>query len=311
MNQIVIVCGPTCSGKSRYAVEIAKRFDGEIVSCDSMQIYRHMDVGSAKPTSEEMDGIPHHMIGVIDPKCRYSAASFKRDAEKAIDDIISRGKLPVLAGGTGLYINSIIYDMDFAAAPDDPGLREELDKLDNDELYSRLSQVDPEAASRIHPNNRKKVLRAAEAAISGIRVKDFSESLKKNGKYDPVMLCLTMDRSLLYDRINRRVDRMFEAGLVDEVRALTDMGLGYEDISMKGIGYKEVIEYLEGKTDLETAVENVKKNTRHYAKRQFTWLKQYEDMEYFDITGGDRTEEIITWLKSRSGSTTKATNPTT
>ena len=311
MKDIVIVCGPTCSGKSRYAVEIAKRFDGEVVSCDSMQIYEHMDIGSAKPTAEEMDGIPHHMIGVVDPHVRYSAASFKRDAEKAIDDILARGKLPVLAGGTGLYISSIIYDMDFAAVPDHAGIRDELDGLDNGELYDRLTEADPEAASRIHPNNRKKIIRAIEAATAGIKVKDFSESHIRNDKYDPVMLCLTMDRTKLYDRINRRVDMMFDSGLVDEVRSLTEMGLRYEDISMKGIGYKEVIEYLEGKTDLETAVDNVKKNTRHYAKRQFTWLKQYDDMEYFDITCDDRKEEIFAWLKSRLGSTTKATDPTT
>ena len=299
MKDIVVVCGPTCTGKTKYAIEIAKAFDGEVVSCDSMQIYKGMDIGSAKPSKEEINAVPHHLIGVIDPTEKFSVARYQEMARNEIDNIQSRNRLPILAGGTGLYINSVIYDMDFAVNPADNSLREELSTLGNDELHKVLESVDPDAAERIHPNNRKKAIRAIEAAKSGGRVEDFSNSFKRNEEYNPHMIALTMDREVLYDRINTRVEQMFERGLIDEVRGLMETGLTYDDISMKGIGYKEVIEYLEGKTDYDTAVDNVKKNTRHYAKRQFTWLKQYQDLEYFDVTDKDRTEEIISWLRKR------------
>ena len=299
MKDIVVVCGPTCTGKTKYAIEIAKAFDGEVVSCDSMQIYKGMDIGSAKPSKDEISAVPHHLIGVINPTEKFSVARYQEMVRKEIDDIHSRNRLPILAGGTGLYINSVIYDMDFAVNPADNSMREELSTLDNDELHKVLESVDPDAAERIHPNNRKKAIRAIEAAKSGGRVEDFQNAFKRNEEYNPHMIALTMDRAVLYDRINTRVEQMFERGLIDEVRGLMETGLTYDDISMKGIGYKEVIEYLEGKTDYDTAVDNVKKNTRHYAKRQFTWLKQYQDLEYFDVTDKDRTEEIISWLRKR------------
>lgn len=288
MNKIIVLAGPTAVGKTKYSLEIAKAFDCEIVSCDSMQLYKSLDIGSAKPTKEEQSQVKHYLVDQFDPKKPFSVATYQEEATKAIDEIVSKGKTPLITGGTGLYLNSLIYDMDFSGTSANLELRKGLEHdasvFGNEFVYEKLMALDPVAASRIHPNNLKKVIRAIEAATAGNSIKDFNNCQKKNPNYDVLLLCLTRDREELYDRINQRVDILIEEGLVEEVKSLMDMGLKSSDISMKGIGYKEIIDYLEGQYDLETAIDLVKKNTRHYAKRQITWFKRYEDMKWFDIS---------------------------
>lgn len=305
MNKIYIVAGPTAVGKTEYAIEIAKALDGEIVSSDSMQLYKYMDIGSAKPTADELAQVQHHLVDEIDPKEKFSVAKYQKLARAAIDDIISRGKTPVIAGGTGLYINSIIYDMDFAGEPADEKERKKLYTLAEEKggeaLHDILKEIDPEAAERIHPNNIKKMVRAIESARTGSKVPAFENSFKMYPAYDPVIIGLVRDRNELYDRVNRRVDILFERGLVDEVKGLMDMGLVEADISMKGIGYKEVIAYLNGEYDMTLCIDLIQKNTRHLAKKQLTWLKRYEGIRYFNLSeyeSKDKAlEDILAWLR--------------
>ena len=305
MNKIVAICGPTAVGKTAYSIEIAKKFDGEIVSCDSMQLYKYMDIGSAKPSLDELNQVKHHLIGIVDPSEMFSVAKYKELANDAIDDIISRGKLPIIAGGTGLYLDALLFDLDFAAEPSDDNLRDELYKIaeekGNLELHAILNECDPDSVKRIHPNNVRMVVRAIESAKSGNKLKDFAKDLSLNDKYEFILIGLRRDREELYDRINRRVDVLVKEGLFEEVKMLREMGLSESDISMKGIGYKEVLAYFDGKYDLETAIDTIKKNTRHFAKRQITWLKRYDDMKWFDLSESkddkDSIREIITWLE--------------
>ncbi len=305
MNKIVAICGPTAVGKTAYSIEIAKKFDGEIVSCDSMQLYKYMDIGSAKPSLDELNQVKHHLIGIVDPSEMFSVAKYKELANDAIDDIISRGKLPIIAGGTGLYLDALLFDLDFAAEPSDDNLRDELYKIaeekGNLELHAILNECDPDSAKRIHPNNVRRVVRAIESAKSGNKLKDFAKDLSLNDKYEFILIGLRRDREELYNRINRRVDVLVKEGLFEEVKMLREMGLSESDISMKGIGYKEVLAYFDGKYDLETAIDTIKKNTRHFAKRQITWLKRYDDMKWFDLSESkddkDSIREIITWLE--------------
>lgn len=307
MNTIIIVGGPTACGKTEYAIEIAKALDGEIVSCDSMQLYKYMDIGSAKPDAHELAQVRHHLVDVIDPREKFSAAKYQKLAREAIDDILSRGKTPVIAGGTGLYINSVIYDMNFSSADADEDERNRLrilaEKEGPEALHKLLQDADPDAAARIHPNNIKKVIRAIEAARSGNRIPDFDKSFVPYSSYSPKMIALTRDREELYDRINRRVEILFDKGLVDELVFLKRMGLSPDDISMKGIGYKEVLGYLDGRYSLEETKELVKKNTRHYAKRQLTWLRRYKDIRFFNLSEYEdknaALEDIISWLKKK------------
>lgn len=307
-KRILVIAGPTAVGKTEYAISAAKAFDGEIVSCDSMQLYRYMDIGSAKPTRREREEAVHHLIDFLDPRESFSVARYQTLARAAIDEILARGRLPIISGGTGLYLNSILYDMDFAGAEGDEKLREELNEKSRTEgpqaLHEMLRQLDPEAADRIHPNNIKKVIRAIERLRAGEeKVRPFDRAESVNNAYDPLMVCLTRDREELYDRINRRVDLLIERGLVEEVRSLTAMGLTAEDISMKGIGYKEIIEYLDGETTLEEAVYKIKKNTRHYAKRQLTWFRRYATINMFDLSeylsNDDAKRSFLDWLEKR------------
>ena len=307
-RRILVIAGPTAVGKTEYAIEAAKAFNGEIVSCDSMQLYQYMDIGSAKPTEAERAEAVHHLIDFLDPREDFSVARYQKLAREAIDDILSRGKLPVISGGTGLYLNSILYDMDFADASGDEKLRETLRKLAEEEgaeaLHSQLAELDPDAAARIHPNNTKKIIRAIERLQAGEgRVRPFDGNISENKDYDPLLVCLTRDREELYDRINRRVDVLIEAGLVEEVRSLMDMGLTADDISMKGIGYKEIIAYLEGETSLEEAIDQIKKNTRHYAKRQLTWFRRYDKINVVNLSEylneEDAKRGLIGWLEKR------------
>ncbi len=319
-NKIVLIAGPTAVGKTDIAIQIARDFDMEIVSCDSMQVYKYMDIGSAKPSESELKMVTHHMIDVIDPldykgqtspEDSFSVVKFSEMARGAIDDVISKGKVPLIVGGTGLYLDSIIYDLDFAAAPSrmeklDTG-REDLYQIAETEgaesLHKILCELDSEAANRIHPNNIKRVVRAIEAARLGENVKEFKRSFDLRDEYDPILIGLTRDREELYDRINKRVDIMMECGLLDEVKSLFDKGMTSDSYPMKGIGYKELIDYFSGECSLEDAITAIKTNSRHYAKRQFTWFKRYDDMKWFDLTGKTAYDEVINnieeWLKKK------------
>ena len=307
-HKIVVICGPTAVGKTEISLKLAGDFNMEIVSCDSMQLYKYMDIGSAKPTKDELNAVPHHMIDVLDPtRDSCTAYMYSELARNAIDDIITRGKTPLIVGGTGLYLDSILYDIDFAASPTDEGERDELYRIAENEgpeaLHSILRDLDPESAERIHPNNIKRVVRAIESARLGQNINDFKRDFKLRVEYDPILIGLTREREELYDRINRRVDILMDMGLEEEVKALRDMGLTSSDYPMKGIGYKELMEYLDGNCSLEDAITAIKTNSRHYAKRQFTWFKRYDDMKWFDLTGVRDYHSIIgeieEWLKTR------------
>ncbi|MBQ3281818.1 MAG: tRNA (adenosine(37)-N6)-dimethylallyltransferase MiaA [Eubacterium sp.] len=294
---VIAVAGPTAAGKTEFAIRIAKALDGEIVSCDSMQLYKYMDIGSAKPTKEQLAEVPHHLVDMIDPRDDFSVAKYQKLAKEAIEDIFSRGKMPVICGGTGLYLESLIYDLDFAAEPEDEHAREKYYEIAEHEgpeaLYSILKEKDPASAARIHQNNIKRVVRALEAFDNGKPIDDINTAPEKTKDYGVVLIGITRDREELYDRINRRVDQLMDMGLLEEVKSLVAMGLGFDDISMKGIGYKELIGYLNGEYDLDEAVRLIKRNTRHFAKRQMTWFRRYEDMNWFNVSEYDDEQTCL------------------
>ncbi len=308
MNKIVAVAGPTAVGKTKFAIEIAKKFNGEIVSCDSMQLYKYMDIGSAKPTEEEIAQVKHHLIDFIDPRDDFSVAQYQSLAKKAIKDILNQEKLPVISGGTGLYLNSIIYEMDFSRSCRDIDYRKELEHIaaqqGSQALHNMLERADKEASLSIHPNNTKKIIRALERIHQGEgKIKAFKDIKQETRDYDTVIIGLTRNRQELYERINQRVDVLMQTGLLDEVKALLDKGLTPEHISMKAIGYKEIMDYFLGKYDLETAVDKVKKNTRHYAKKQLTWFRRYDKIKWYNISDfnddEDALESIVKWLEKK------------
>ena len=288
-NRIIpVIVGPTAVGKTKYAVQIARKLNGEIVSADSMQIYRFMDIGSAKPTEEEQAAARHHLVDAVDPREPFSVAQYRHMAKECIEDIFQRDKLPVISGGTGLYVNALIYDMDFSAPPADLEQREKYRKTAEEKgpqyLHDILNDIDPDAAARIHPNNVRKVIRAIEAAKSGEKIPSFETSFRSTSDYRCILIGLQRDRAELYDRINRRVDQMISDGLEDEIRSLMSMGLSSSDISMKGIGYKEMIDAMNGRITMEVATELIKRNSRRYAKRQMTWFRRYPDIRWFDLS---------------------------
>ena len=294
-NTVYIISGPTASGKSLIAYYLAKRIRGEVVNCDSIQLYKYMDIGSAKPSEKVMSEIKHHLYSIEDPSVNMTVADYRKLALEAINDILARGKTPIVCGGTGLYLNAILYDMDFAS-PDDEERRQELEALAVERgtqyMHDYLQGLDPDAASRIHPNNTRKIIRAIEAYEHGKGIKDLSEC-ELNPDYDFRFYAITMKREWLYDRINRRVSRLISDGLVDEVSSLLDRGYSEDLPSMKAIGYKEIIGFLNGEYDLFDAKELIMKNTRHYAKRQYTWLKRYDFINWIEIKQGDTVGEIV------------------
>ncbi len=298
---ILILTGPTAVGKTALSIELSKVLGGEIISADSMQIYRKMDIGSAKISQEEMDSVVHHMIDVVDPDEDFSVADFHDMASQIISDIHKRGKLAIVTGGTGLYLNSLVYDMDFGGTNSDPSIRKDLEEILNDKgkdyLYRLLQDLSPEAAKRIHPNNTKRVIRAIEVYKTGGEMGDFSNDLKYNPKFDAKIIVLNRDRSILYDRINQRVDMMFDMGLLDEVKGLHQMGYTSQMQSMKGIGYKEVLEYFDGKMTLEESIDILKQGTRRYAKRQITWFKKYENALWLDLDKVTELDDQIEAIK--------------
>ena len=285
--KIITVEGPTASGKTSLGIEIALKYGGEIVSADSMQIYKHMDISSAKPTAEELAAVPHHMISIAEPTVNYSLSDYVTEARKAIADIHKRGKIPVIVGGTGLYINTLINNINLSEETPNSDLRHELERYaeeqGNEALHMRLEKIDPEAARNIHMNNVKRVIRAIEIyENTGITMTEQIRRSKSAGKiYEAHEYGVRYEREVLYDRINRRVDMMLESGLVGEVKACLKLGCTRDNTSMQGIGYKEVIDYLEDKCDFDTMTERIKQESRRYAKRQITWFKRNN----------------ITWLK--------------
>lgn len=310
-KRIFAIVGPTASGKTALSIEIAKRLDCEIVSCDSMQIYKGMDIGTAKPTSEEMQGIPHHMLDVVDPNVPFSSEDYSLLAEKCIDDITSRGKTPLFCGGTGLYLDSVIRGVRDDGANEDPQFRLETEQLaterGNGYVHAMLAEVDPESAQTIHENNLKRVIRALEVHHMTGKTKTELDRLSKAAepRYEAKVIYLNFNsRELLYDRINRRVDIMLDGGLENEVRDLVDKGcLSLDTTAGQAIGYKEMLKYLDGHITLSEAAEEIKQNSRRYAKRQITWFgarKNYIKLNV-DSEGGVRdlsslADEAINYL---------------
>lgn len=296
MDNIILIVGPTGVGKTSSSLETAKKIDGEIISADSMQIYKEMDIGTAKVMPYEMEGVAHHLIDIIDPDEEFSVKDFDERSDMAISDIISRSKTPIIVGGTGLYINSIIYDMDYNESDTDTELRKELwdfyEKNGEDKLYNMLLKYDSEA--KVEKQNIKRVIRAIEIAKTHGTVKPFSEMKFKN-KYKINMFILYKDRASLYEMIDKRVDQMMENGLVEEVKELLEKGLNKECQSMKAIGYRQIIAYLEGEYDFKTAVEIIKRDSRRYAKRQLTWFRRYDNAIWIDVESLDSKQvaEII------------------
>ena len=298
MNNIICIAGPTASGKTALAVELAKRFNGEVVSCDSMQIYKRMDIGTAKPTAEEMEGIPHHMLGVCEPDEDFSVSKYCEMASPIVDDIIARGKTAIIAGGTGLYMDSLIKGNDFAPFPA-TGHRERLEaklaEVGLDVMTAELAAIDPEAASRAQKNPRR-IIRALEVFYeTGETI--TSHNLKTQAippRYSPLWLGLDFDpRKLLYDRIDLRVGIMLEMGLEKEIRDLLASGIPATCTAMQAIGYKEFLGAMEGSCTMEEAADQVRQSSRRYAKRQLTWFKRNPNMNWLTRREGDTTEEII------------------
>ncbi len=297
-RNVIFVAGPTAVGKTKYAIEIANEFQGEIISADSMQIYKFMDIGSAKPTREELAQAKHYLVDEIDPRDEFSVAEYQALAKDRIRKVFDQGKIPVVSGGTGLYLNSLIYEMDFSVMPRQAGLREQLEaeakKFGFDYVHDQLKRLDPAAAARIHPNNLKKVIRAIEVyKTTGEGIREFQESFVPTQDYGCILIGLSRDREELYRRIDERVDQLIKAGLIEEVKNLLEKGLTKDNISMKGIGYKEMIACLSGEYDLAEAVRLVKRNTRHYAKRQMTWLRRYPDMIWFNLSEYPTEKEAL------------------
>lgn len=303
---LIILTGPTAVGKTALSIELAKDLNAEIISADSMQIYEYMDVGSAKVTKEEMDGIIHHLIDEVKPDYAFSVSEFQKRANKYIKDIDDRGKKVLVTGGTGLYLNSLIYDMDFAKSNSNSKLREELElelkEKGIDYMHEKLRALDEDAANRIHKNNTKRVIRALEVCLDGKKMQDFSTELKYNENYQPIIIVLNRDREVLYERINKRVDLMMENNLIDEVKHLLDIGYDKNLISMQGIGYKEIVKYLEGEYSLDEAIEIIKRDSRRYAKRQITWFKRYKESKWFDLDKYDNSEilkeDILNYIEN-------------
>lgn len=299
-GKLLVIIGPTAVGKTKLSIELAKRFNGEIISGDSMQVYKGMDIGTAKIRQEEMEGIPHYLLDIKEPHESFSAAEFQEKANRCIEDIHSRGKLPIIVGGTGLYIQSVIYDYHFSESPSDPDYREKLEQEVRESgigpVFEKLKEVDPDSANRIHPNNIRRVIRALEIFhCTGKTMSDQLEQQPSEMKYDTCMVGLTMEREQLYNRINQRVDKMFEDGLVKEVQSFFDQDLR-DCQSIQAIGYKELYDYFEGRASLEDAADTLKQNSRRYAKRQLTWFRNKMDVIWFNMTDLDgfakKIEEI-------------------
>ncbi len=296
---LVILTGPTAVGKTALSIALAKAIGGEIISADSMQVYRHMDIGSAKITPEEMEGIPHYLIDVLEPDQEFNVVVFQELAKQAAAEIYSRGHIPIVAGGTGFYIQALVYDIDFTENDEDTAFRRTLEEQAKREgaeaLYERLRAVDPESCESIHAHNIKRVIRAIEFyEKTGKKISEHNREQRQNDSpYNFAYFVLNDDREQIYERINVRVDLMMAQGLVEEVRALRESGCRKEMVSMQGLGYKELLSYLEGETSMEEAVYLIKRDTRHFAKRQLTWFRREKEVIWVDKTVFDHDSQKI------------------
>lgn len=302
----IIIAGPTAVGKSKFAIALANEINGEIISADSMQVYHHMDIGSAKILPSEMGNIPHHLINVLDPKEKFDVVRFQSMAKDALHQIYQRGRIPIIAGGTGFYIQALLYDIDFTENKDDKSYREYLtsllDEHKEDTLYELLKQVDPESCETIHKNNWKRVIRALEFYhLTGKKISSHNEvERQKESPYNAIYFVLTDDRSNIYENIDVRVDKMIQDGLVDEVKGLLELGCNRTDISMQGLGYKEIIAFLEHEISLEEAIYQIKRDTRHFAKRQLTWFRREKNVIWIDKQAFSNDEkQILEYMKDK------------
>lgn len=302
MKKIIIVAGATASGKSGFAVQIAKYLNSEVISCDSMQIYKYMNIGTAKVSEAEMQGIKHHMIDIVEPSCEFSVSEYAQQAKPIIDNLCGVGKIPVIAGGTGLYVQSLLYPLTFSTDKNEDirnQLLNELELYGAEYLHSQLEKVDPEDAKKIHPNNTKRLIRALEIIRITGKPKQVDEL--NNLQYDVLMLIPDIQRDILYSRINQRVEQMFDAGLKKEVDFLLSQNLvNFDCQSMQAIGYKEFKDYYNGLYDLQYLKELIKLNSRHYAKRQISWFKRYNFAKYVDLNNiDDIIQKINTFTEAK------------
>ena len=306
---LIVIGGPTACGKTGFSIQLAKKIGGEIISADSMQVYRYMDIGTAKVTLEEADGVPHYLIDEFDPDEEYNVMIFQQKAKAYMEEIWAKGKVPILVGGTGFYINALLYDNDFTETENDTTYREECYKLAQEQgpevLFERLKEVDPAYAEIMHANNVKRVTRALEYHyLTGQKFSEHNaEQKEKESPYDAAVIILNMDREKLYERIELRIDLMMEQGLLEEVKGLLEKGYAPDLVSMQGIGYKEFVPYFNGECTLEEAVTQLKTNTRRFAKRQLTWFRRQIDGLWVDLgnaTGEKAMEDVLSYLKQQN-----------
>lgn len=299
---LIILTGPTAVGKTALSIRLAREVNGEIISADSMQVYRHMDIGSAKIRPEEMEGVRHHLIDVLEPQEEFNVVVFQKMAQEAIGQIRSRGRIPILTGGTGFYIQAVLYGIDFTENPEDTACRRALEATAQEKgpacLHEMLKAVDPAAAAQIHANNVKRVIRALEYYMqTGSRISEHNETERaKETAYNACYFVLNDDRARIYERIDRRVDQMLEDGLLEEVARLRAMGCDRSLVSMQGLGYKEILGYLEGEYDLDRAVYLIKRDTRHFAKRQLTWFRRERDVIWVEKPEFASEQECLSFL---------------
>lgn len=293
MEKVIVICGPTASGKTKLGIELANKLNGEIISADSMQIYKDMNIGSAKPSNEEQKLAKHYLIDFVNPNERYSVADFKKDASNAIDMIIKNGKTPIVVGGTGLYIDSLIYNIEFNEEKFDPNYRKELEKEETEKLYEMANSIDQISTQKISKNDRKRLMRIIEIYHSTGKTKlELEKESRKRIKYDYRIFVLNMDREKLYNRINQRVDKMIDEGLIEEVQELLKK---YKEFptAMQGLGYKETVQYLEGNLTKDEMIDKIKQETRRYAKRQLTWFRRYKNAIWLDAEDLDNANIIM------------------
>ena len=298
-KKIVVICGPTASGKTALSIALAKAFDGEVVSADSMQIYRRMDIGTAKPTKQEMDGVPHHMLDVAEPGEAYSVSRYVEEATACVEDILARGKLPIVCGGTGLYIDGLIRGTDYQPAGTDNGIREQLEgeweAQGAEEMMARLAAVDPDSAARLHLSDKRRILRALEVYLATGETITVHNARTKEipPRYEAIMIGLnTEPRQILYDRIDRRVGIMLEQGLLQEVQSLLEDGL-LDGTAAQAIGYKELLAYFRGEMTLETAADLIRQKSRNYAKRQLTWFRRDERVKWIVYNAPEAAQAVL------------------
>lgn len=296
---LIILAGPTAVGKTAASIRLAKAIGAEIISADSMQVYRHMDIGSAKIRQEEMEGVPHYLIDVLEPEEEFNVVRFQQMAKAAAEEIYAKGKIPLVAGGTGFYIQALLYDIDFTENDGDTSYRLSLEKTAEEKggeyLHAILREADPKAAEQIHPHNIKRMIRALEFHHqTGGKISEHNEAEReKSSPYDFAYFVLTDERSRLYERIDRRVDMMMEEGLLEEVLYLKERGVKRESTAMQGLGYKELYAYLDGECTLEEAVRIIKRDTRHFAKRQLTWFKRERDVIWADKSVIGQSDDAV------------------